>query len=148
MARLRNIALSDEEDEDDQSSSAVVQPGTARGANLGSMSPSPAASFSSDKENRGSASESAAHQANGKSKAMGPPKLPTPASAEALSPRANKRRRLGERAAPNASQMAHERELRELGNTQFYDPDQDMDERRAVRKGLRDLSKELTGRSQ
>ena len=76
---------------------------------------------------------------------MGPPKNLASTLVEPLSPRGNKRRRLSERSAPNASQMAHERELRELGNTQFYDPEQDMDERRAVRKGIRDLSKELTG---
>ncbi|MCJ1268726.1 nuclear protein [Lobaria immixta] len=144
MVRRTNRSLSDEEeDEDVQMSSAMLRPRRTRGANLGSLSPSPAESFSSDKENRQSAKESS-HQANGKSKAMAPPKMPRSASMEPLSPRANKRRRLSERGAPNASQMAHERELRELGNIQFYDPDQDMDERRAVRKGIRDLSKELT----
>lgn len=147
MARRTNRSLSEEEEEDEdvQMSSAMLRPRRTRGAHLGSLSPSPAESFSSDKENRQSAKESS-HQANGKSKAMAPPKIPRSASMEPLSPRANKRRRLSERGAPNASQMAHERELRELGNIQFYDPDQDMDERRAVRKGIRDLSKELTGR--
>lgn len=145
MARLANISRPDEEDGDVHPSSAMARPRRTRGTNLDSLSPSPAASFSSDKENRESASESS-HQANAKSKAMAPPKIPTSASVDPLSPRANKRRRLGERGAPNASQMAHERELRELGNTQFYDPEQNMDERRAVRKEIRDLSKELTGR--
>lgn len=144
MARLVNMPLPDDEDEDIHTNS-TRRPRRTHGANPGSLSPSPAASFSSDKENRESAPESS-HQANGKSKAMGPPKIPTPTSAEPLSARGNKRRRLGERGAPNASQMAHERELRELGNVQFYDPEQDMDERRAVRKEIRDLSKELTGR--
>lgn len=65
-----------------------------------------------------------------------------------MSPHMNKRRKLSERDAPNASQIAHERELKELGNSQFYDPDQDMDERRAVRKGIRDLSKELAGENE
>ena len=77
---------------------------------------------------------------------MPPPNLPLSTSAEPASSRANKRRRLSERDAPNASQVAHERELRELGNVEFYDPDQDMDERRAVRKGIRDLSHALTGK--
>ena len=54
--------------------------------------------------------------------------------------------RLGERdAAPLASQLAHERELDEAADVQFYDPDQDMEERRAVRKGLRDLTRDLNG---
>lgn len=145
MARLTNVSLSDEEDEDIQTSSAALRSRRTRGANLGSLSPSPAASFSSDKENRQSASESS-HQANGKSKAMAPPKIPTSGSGDPLSPRGNKRRRLSERGATSASQVAHERELKELGNLQFYDPEQNMDERRAVRKGIRDLSKELTGR--
>ena len=28
---------------------------------------------------------------------------------------------------------------------EYYDPDQDQDERRALRKGMRDLAKELNG---
>lgn len=139
MARLANLSLPEDEDP------AMVRPRTTRDDNPGSLSPSPAASFSSDKENRGSASRTS-HQANGKPTAMAPPKKPTRAAAEPLSPHVNKRRRLSERGAPSASQVAHERELKELGNTQYYDPDQNMDERRAVRKGIRDLSKELSGR--
>ena len=43
------------------------------------------------------------------------------------------------------SQARHRRELEERVDKEFYDPDQDEDERRAVRKGMRDLNKELNG---
>ncbi|KAI4250778.1 MAG: hypothetical protein L6R42_008633 [Xanthoria sp. 1 TBL-2021] len=75
---------------------------------------------------------------------MLPPKLPTPALAKNGTPRSAKRRKLGECGLPNASQVAHDGELQKLGHAQFYDPNQSMAERRAVRKGIRDLSKELT----
>ena len=45
------------------------------------------------------------------------------------------------------SQAAHERHLDEVIDTHFYDPDQDMNERRALRKGLRDLNRNLNGLS-
>ncbi|KAL8669888.1 MAG: hypothetical protein Q9168_005547 [Polycauliona sp. 1 TL-2023] len=125
MARRANIHVSDEEE--DGSRRVDRQP----------LSPSPAASFSSDKENRRTST-------TGKSREMPPPKLPTPALAENGTPRSTKRRKLGERGPPNASQVAHEGELEKLGDAQFYDPNQSMAERRAVRKGIRDLSKELT----
>ncbi|KAL8658165.1 MAG: hypothetical protein Q9226_001215 [Calogaya cf. arnoldii] len=131
MARRANIHISDEEASD----SEVRQ--ESRRVDHQPLSPSPAASFSSDKENRQTI-------ATGKSKRMSPPKLPTPASAENETPRSAKRRKLGERGLPNASQVAHEGELEKLGHAQFYDPNQSMAERRAVRKGIRDLSKELT----
>ncbi|KAL8945034.1 MAG: hypothetical protein Q9216_000018 [Gyalolechia sp. 2 TL-2023] len=108
-----------------------------------SLSPSPAASFSSDKENRTSAARPS-HPLNGRAKSMLPPKTPTLASAEHGAPRGAKRRKLGECGVPNASQVAHETELEKLGHNQYYDPNQSMTERRAVRKGIRDLSKELT----
>ncbi|KAL9006357.1 MAG: hypothetical protein Q9188_000893 [Gyalolechia gomerana] len=75
---------------------------------------------------------------------MLPPETPTLPSTEDWTPRAAKRRKLGERSVPNASQVAHETELQKLGHNQYYDPNQSMEERRAVRKGIRDLSKELT----
>ena len=142
MARLAVLSQSEEADE----ARVTPNPRTRSGrvSHLGSLSPSPTTSFSSDKENRALAGQ-APQEINGKSRAMAPPKLPTPVSAEPASPRASKRRRLGERDAPNASQVAHERELQDLGNAQFYDPDQSMDERRAVRKGIRELAKELNG---
>lgn len=139
MARRANLSPPDE-DEDEQ----AVRRRPNRISTTGPLSPSPAASFSSDKENREAEAEPSGH-INGKSKAMPPPKLPSPNSAEPSSPKSNKRRRLCERDVPNASQIAHEKELERLGNTQYYDPDQSMEERRAVRKGIRDLSKELNG---
>lgn len=137
MARRANIHISD----DEESASEAPQTSTrqsSRRVDDQPLSPSPAASFSSDKENHQSS-------ATGKSKRMPPPKLPTPALAENGPQRSAKRRKLGERGMPNASQVAHEGELEKLGHAQFYDPNQSMAERRAVRKGIRDLSKELTG---
>ena len=139
MARAANLSPAVGDDGDDVQSS---RPGRQRVSQApGSLSPSPAASFSSDKENRGST----AQQGNGKSKAMPPPKLPTPALGDNDAPRTNRKRKLAEREAPTASQIAHARELDEVGDTQYYDPDQSMEERRAIRKGFRDLSRELTG---
>ena len=112
--------------------------------NVASLSPSPAASFSSDKENRADATSSA-YKRTGKSKAMPPPKLPTPSSAEPASPRASKRRKLSQRGVLNASQMAHQQQLEALGDREYYDPDQSMEERRGIRREIRDLSRELNG---
>ncbi|KAI9760565.1 MAG: nuclear protein [Candelina submexicana] len=109
-----------------------------------SLSPSPAASFSSDKENQTSG-RSASRQTKGKGRAsaMGPPKLPTPVSDSANTPRTNKRRKLGEHNAPLASQVAYQREMEEVADAAFYDPDQSMEQRRAIRKELRDLTRDL-----
>lgn len=150
MARLAPRASAEEDDHDDihsvRSASTRQRP-SRPSVNPGSLSPSPAASFSSDKENR-EASASTSRQANGKSRTMPPPKMPTPSSVEPPTPHANKRRRLGERDAPNnASQIAHQRELDEIDDTKFYDPDQPIEERRVVRKGIRDLFRELAGKS-
>ncbi|KAL8835744.1 MAG: hypothetical protein Q9176_006753 [Flavoplaca citrina] len=136
MARRANMHISDEEDSGSEVPRTSARQNSRRVDNQ-PLSPSPAASFSSDKENR-QASTTA------KSKRMPPPKLPTPALAESGTPRSAKRRKLGERRLPNESQVAHEGELEKLGHAQFYDPNQSMAERRAVRKGIRDLSKELT----
>lgn len=144
MARRANIPLSDGEGEGEKEMQA---PRSRRGGGVptvGSLSPSPAASFSSDKENHAAEPESA-RQNNQRTGARSPQKMLTPISAEPPSPRSSKRRRLGERDAPNPSQRAHQRELQETGNAQYYDPDQSMEERRAVRKEIRDLSKELNG---
>lgn len=78
---------------------------------------------------------------------MAPPQLPSPAPADHDVPRSNKRRKLSERGAPalNATQTVHENRLAEVGDTQYYDPNQSIEERRAIRKDFRELSKELTG---
>lgn len=142
MARHNKQSLTEDEENPKEIRAARSRP--ARVSTIRSLSPSPAASFSSDKENH-AIELGSARQLNRRSGAMSPQKLPTPTSAEPQSPRSNKRRKFGERDAPNPSQRAHERELQETGNVQFYDPDQSMDERRAVRKEIRDLSKELNG---
>lgn len=143
MARRANISSGRNEDEEAQKHAESTRRGHER-VNLQSLSPSPAASFSSDKENRRAQADDAQPN-NGKAKNMPPPQMPTPGSANYDSPRSSKKRKLGERNAPNASQTAHQRELAEVGDRRFYDPDQSMDERRAVRKDFRELSRELTG---
>lgn len=45
-----------------------------------------------------------------------------------------------------ATQALHERVIAEEGDKQFYDPDQKPEERRIVRKGLRELGRSLNGR--
>jgi hypothetical protein len=108
-----------------------------------SISPSPVASFSSDKENRTRQSNASSKR---KSSETGHPDSSTPAT-ESSSATTNKRRRLTEQKgkAPQ-SQTAHEKQLEEVNDTEFYDPDQNPEERRAVRKGLRDLTKDLNGK--
>ncbi|KAL8780766.1 MAG: hypothetical protein Q9213_006313 [Squamulea squamosa] len=137
MARRANIPISEEENdyvaENPQSSSRQR---SRRVENNQPLSPSPAASFSSDKENHDTSGRGSS-AATGKSKRMPPPQLPTPGSAENSTPRTAKRRKLGERSVPNASQVIHEGELDKLGHAQYYDPNQSMAERRAVRKESR-----------
>ena len=145
MARRANISQNAGDDEDESLKGSTSSHFTRRRApNISSLSPSPAASFSSDKENR-EARLSSPQGTGAKARAMPPPKIPTPNSDEAPSPRASKRRRLSERHPPSASQAVHARELQKVGNRQFYDPDQSIEERRALRKEIRDLSKELNG---
>ena len=143
MARRANLSTGQDQHGEAQDNAESTRQRHER-VNLNSLSPSPAASFSSDKENR-QAQADAAQPNNGKAKHMPPPNMPTPSSANDDSPRPSKKRKLGERSPPNASQTAHERELAEAGDRRFYDPEQSMDERRAVRKDFRDLSRELTG---
>ena len=144
MARHAHIPLSEGEEEGEKEMEATRPRRGRVPTTIGSLSPSPAASFSSDKENHSIEPESA-RQTSRKSSTMAPQKMLTPTSAEPSSPRSSKRRRLGERDVPNPSQRAHQKELQETGNAQYYDPDQSMEERRAVRKEIRDLSKELNG---
>ena len=146
MARRANISLSDEDDEENEGShSGQADQRPRRVNNAGSLSPSPGASFSSDKENR-TVTENNRRPVSGKSRAMPPPKTPMQNSDDGSS-RASKRPRLSERGVPNASQLAHNARLEQTGDKNRYDPDQTMEERRAVRKGIRDLSRELTGTS-
>lgn len=144
MARQAKLSAPAEENAEEDEISSDTGPTRRRQrrvSNVASLSPSPAASFSSDKENRASS----ARANNGKAKAMPPPKLPTPPSIEPATPRASKRRKLSERDVPNASQVAHQKQLEEIEDIEHYDPNQSMEERRGIRKEIRDLSRELNG---
>ena len=145
-ARLSTPRRQDENEEEVESSINTARRRTRPVSNVASLSPSPIASFSSDKENRATTTETgrANHR---KSRAMPSPKLSTPTSAEPATPRASKRRKLSECDVPNASQIAYQKELKAIENKARYDPEQNMDERREIRKELRDLSRELNGRS-
>ncbi|KAL8805026.1 MAG: hypothetical protein Q9182_002228 [Xanthomendoza sp. 2 TL-2023] len=126
MARLANIHISDEEETTPDSPQTSRGQTSRRVPTNQPLSPSPAASFSSDKENRNTIRHSS-RSTNGTSKRMPPPNLPTPGSAEDGTSRSAKRRRLGElaeRGVPNASQVAHESALDKLGHAQYYDPNQ------------------------
>lgn len=93
----------------------------------------------SDKENCGSPSTSRTERRKQATR-TGP-------SSNALSEMgdaSNKRRRAAERDVEDIHEI-HKRKLREVHDTRFYDPDQDPEERRAVRKGLRDLATRLNG---
>lgn len=136
MARRAVLSSQEPSDQDEELASMRQRNGP-----LGS--PSPAASFSSDKENRG---VSATGTGKGKARSMAPPsKLPTPDSAGPASERASKRRRISERDALNATEAALEQRLDLAGDASVYDPDQSIEERRVIRKDYRDLSRELTG---
>lgn len=143
MARIANFSA-DEVDDGVTPSTATSTRRRQPRVSMKSLSPSPAASFSSDKENLRAQADPSRHNTS-KTRNMPPPQLPSPSSADLETPRSTKRRKLGERDAPNASQTVHERKLAETGDKRFYDPDQSIDERRAVRKDFRHLSRELTG---
>ncbi|KAI4183815.1 MAG: hypothetical protein L6R41_005171 [Letrouitia leprolyta] len=142
MARLAHLPVSDDDEYNGDGAQPSHQRDSRRVTGITSLSPSPAASFSSDKENHTSTTRTS-RSVNVKAKSMLPPRTPGLDLDEGGTPRAAKRRKLGERGVPNASQAAHETELEKLGHSQYYDPNQSMEERRAVRKGIRDLSKEL-----
>ena len=146
MARRANLSTGRHNDEHGRANLQYTRQGHGR-VDLNSLSPSPAASFSSDKENQQAQADDT-RQNMDRTKDMPPPHIPIPSPVNYNGPRSSKKRKLGERNVPNASQRAHERELDDVGDRRFYDPDQSMDERRAVRKDFRDLSRELTGTHQ
>lgn len=135
MARsVRHSHLADEEEEEDEEDlysapAAHRRPMRPSGRNSSSKSPSPQLSISSEKENR-----SAHNRPSGRLKGKGK-------AAMAPAARPSKRRRTEPLDTENASQVV----IDEVADTLFYDPDQDMNERRAVRKGLRDLNRNLNG---
>jgi hypothetical protein len=112
-------------------------------ANGASMSPSPALSNSSDKEN---SSRQSSGIDKGKGRAnMPPPKLPTPLSD---ADRSGKRKRTVDResAFTPHNQRRRRLEAQEEDSDDFdksYDPDQDVEERRRLRRELRDLTRDL-----
>ena len=111
---------------------------TGRNSNVvvPSMSPSPTASISSDKENR-----SSRHSDKEKGRVpLGLSRVSTSASAQI------KRKRAVEReASPERVRRRRTIEPEESDNSlDDYDPDQPVEERRELRKGFRDLSRTLT----
>jgi hypothetical protein len=149
MARLAKRISPDDESDDEVIGYYHNPPRTERSRRQTQLSPSPTASFSSDKENRGDSPDSR-RSAKGKENVMGSPQLSSPRSEH----HASKRRRLAERGLSGGggvsqatqSQRALGAQLDQNQDTRYYDPDQPMDERRAVRRGYRDLAKEMTGR--
>ena len=141
MARLNDVFDPEEDDASFDQSVQSSRRGQERVQDT-SPSPSPGASLS-DKENhvtlRNASLQSIQQE---KSVSLGPPQRSTPES----SGRNSKKRKLMDRDAPSTSQVTHRRQLEEAGDARYYDPNQSMDERRAVRKEYRDLSRDLTGK--
>jgi non-structural maintenance of chromosomes element 4 len=136
MARLRESSSSVEDPE--QLEDLSSQP-ARRVTSESSVRPSPAPSTSSDKENY-HASRSGSRIEKGRS-ATARMSVQAEGSGSAISSRKRKLQDV----RPQPSQTRHRRELEERVDKEFYDPDQDEEERRAVRKGMRDLNKELNG---
>lgn len=134
MARLRGSSSSLEDSELLEELSS--QP-ARRVTSESSVRPSPAPSTSSNKENlHASRRSSRVEQRKDRSAGMAGPSV---GSSSAIS---SKKRKLQDvRSQP--SQARHRRELEQRVDKDFYDPEQDEEERRAVRKGMRDLNKEL-----
>ena len=116
---------------------ASPEPSRHRVSNVAptSMSPSPVASVSSDKENR----SSRAPLDKGKGRMpMGPPSGPSPANERV------KRKRTADTDTPvERSRRRRTVEVDENNVEGDYDPDQDIEERRQVRRELRDLTKRV-----
>lgn len=117
---------------------------------------SPSASFSSDKENQSSATSNARGKA--RMSALGS------SSAQGGTPGSNKRMRLSLRDGANREDREESMQvngvagsqfqgrgddlgdaLNDITNKDFYDPEQPMEERRKVRRDIRDLSKNMNG---
>ncbi|PGH03123.1 hypothetical protein AJ79_07450 [Helicocarpus griseus UAMH5409] len=94
----------------------------------------PSPSFSSDKENRISGSRSDKRK-------TGHPATQSADTPQAMADASNKRRKLSERGLSGHQSQATQRRRtqHEVRDTDLYDPNQDPEECRAVRKGLRDL---------
>jgi hypothetical protein len=142
MARLAHISSDEEGDSEVQARSIrATRPVPNRRSPI--PSPTPSASFSSDKENRSGAARSA-QDTHGKGR-VPPPKPRTPNSEEPAHLHSNKRRRLGDK--QDASQAVFRQQLAAVEDTRYYDPDQPIEESRIYRKKIRDLSKKLAGKT-
>ncbi|KAI9845744.1 MAG: nuclear protein [Sclerophora amabilis] len=145
MARSARLESSQEEEDDDlYSSSPIRRDGpTVHATRNPALSPSPAVSLSSDKENRSTSSVN--QQQRGKGKVvMAPSSIQTVSPSRPENAQSSKRRRLADRDGPPQDvQSDHDDGLEETIDLEYYNPDQDMNERRAVRKGLRDLTRDL-----
>jgi hypothetical protein len=100
------------------------------------LSPPPGASNSSDKENQAAIHDKAHSRSN-----MPPPDT-TPRLSEEERPGKRKR---GAENLPQSRPVPRSR-TRDLGEDEdslYYDPDQDVDERRRIRRGLRDLTRNI-----
>jgi non-structural maintenance of chromosomes element 4 len=136
MARLREPSSSPEDAE--QSEKFSSQP-ARRVTSESSIPPSPAPSTSSDKENHhASRPQPGTHKSRSSTARM-------PVQPEGSSSTSSSKKRKLQDTRGQPSQARHRRELEERVDKDFYDPDQDEEERRAVRKGMRDLNKELNG---
>ncbi len=135
MARLNVQTTSPDPESDEESAS------TRPSRRITSeTSRSPALSYSSDKENR---DHSTRPVPRGEKRKSDTARMATPSTSAAGG--FNKKRKTGDRGQVLPSQAAHRKELEERADKQFYDPDQDEEERRATRKCMRDLAKDLNG---
>lgn len=136
MARLRESSSSEDADQLAESSSQPARRVTSES----SIRPSPAPSTSSDKENH----HASRLQPKVDQRRSGPVRMSV--QEEGSTPATGGKKRKLQDARTQPSQTRHRRELEERVDKDFYDPDQDGEERRAVRKGMRDLGKELNGK--
>ena len=137
MARLREISSTPEDSEQPEEASS---PPARRITSESSIRPSPAPSTSSNKENY-----HASRPRPRADKANTAPNRSSMSSSNSANPAPASRKRKLQDVRTQPSQARHRRELDERVDKEYYDPDQDEDERRAVRKDMRDLNKELNG---
>ena len=139
MARLNTHASSSEAENDQESSS----PHRTSRRVTSETSPSPSTSSSLDEEGESRLASPSRTARKRKADYV----APGTRSSRSPSAASTKRRKLDRiRQRPSRRQSSHD-EQEERGDKQFYDPDQDEEERRANRKSMRDLAKELNGKA-